>query len=366
MNNFYHKQKSPPRNRRDRVVVIDSAGKSAKPPLNPDNKSNQNNFQSIKRFLIVVMLMLAVLYLSIKTLEFLWSRRDQSIHSSISSNTVKQEAPAILSPAMQIEAPVSPPPPIGSSIESSQTNDQDKVETIYRWGKVLEEAGEFDGALARYGEALDIAPDNTVILSQMGRLNIQLARYSNAVVILEKAILHSDNNPDIMNDLGVAMTFNNQTADAVALYDNLLEEYPDYVPALFNKGYALVQLHDYENARPLLESYIGKKSDDAMAYGVLAVLELSEKKHDAALALLDKAIAAAPTWSTPYLDAATICAGTDQGERALTYLERALEFTPPADIYQQFQGNAFRSIRLTEEGKALEKKIADRARQYIK
>jgi len=368
--NVYHKQTNQHRARRDRVVVIDGAT-SKSSTTNPDNKSEQNIQRNIKVFLFVLIFMIGFLFLSIKVLEFLWGRQDRSIMQSANSGP-DSNAPAILSTAsatstvtatIATNLPVAQPPIVSLNATKSSP---ESAERIYRWGKVLEDAGEFDGALARYREALDVDPGNVVILSQIGRLTIKLGKYSEAVRALEKAIEVSADNPDIMNDLGVAMTFNGQAQEAVVLYNRLLKEFPEYLPALFNKGYALVQVRDYERARPLLEEYIQRKPDDAMAFGVLAVLELAEKKYDKALYLLDQAIAVSPEWSMPYLDAAAVCAGMNQSDRALGYLERALEFSSPTDIYQQFQSDAFRSVRVTEAGVAFEKKIAARARELMK
>ena len=366
--NFYHKQTGVHKNRRNRVLVMDATPKPGGQNLHSETKPDDYIRKNLKVFAIFVVFMVAFLVMSIKVLEYMWSRRDQAILRS-NRTAPAQAAPAVLSPmppslaTSRVDNVIATPP--ASRVEVSRENG-DRVETIYRWGKVLEEAGEVDGALDRYQEALNIEPDNVLILSQIGRLNIQLARYSSAVRALETAYRLAPNNPDVMNDLGVAMTFNQQVSNAVPLFDRLMEKHPDYTPALFNKGYALVQLRDYDNARPLIETYLEKTPDDPMALGVLAVLDIAAKNYEDALARLDQAIALSTNWSMPYLDAAVICATIDQPERALDYLERALAFTSPAEIYHQYQSAPFRAIRLTEQGRALEKKIADRARELMK
>jgi len=365
--NFYHKQTGTQRNRRDRVLVIDEVNKPVQPAINTDSKPEAQIRKSLKTFLIVVVFMIAFMVISIKILEYMWGRRDQAIYRSTRTGP-QQTAPAILSPMAAPKTSTEPPAPVNVADDTSSISRErdDRLETIYRWGKVLEEAGELEGALDRYQEALNIDPENIAVLSQVGRLNIQLARYGTAVRALEIAYRKNPNNPDIINDLGVAMTFNNQAGEAIPLFDQLIEKFPDYIPALFNKSYALVQIREYEPARPLLEQYLEKKPEDAMALGVLAVLDMANKDYDNALKRLDQAISIAPKWSMPYLDAATICATIDQPARAIDYLERALAFAPPSEVYQQYQSTAFRTIRITEEGRALEKKIADRARELMK
>ncbi len=366
--NVYHKQTNQHRTRRDRVVVIDGAAKRPGSRSGMDPKTEESSQRNFQILIFVIVFMVAVLFLSIKILEHLWVKHDRSVTQKPPvTKTVPTPVPAATNlvipepkPTEGVTAPaITGTPPSTAAIEVKD------VEKIFRWGKVLEEAGESDGALARYREALDVEPTNIVVLAQIGRLTIKLGQYGEAVRALRQAIEISSDNPDVMNDLGVALTFNGQSQEAVTLYDRLLQEYPDYHAALFNKGYAMVQLRDYTQARPVLEQYIEKKPDDAMALGVMAVLELAEKQPDKALELLDKAISIKPAWTTPYLDAATISAGQGQTDRAISYLDRALEFASPADVYRQYQTEAFRAVRITEPGVALEKKIAAKAREVM-
>mgnify|MGYP002860660076 CR=1 FL=1 len=371
--NVYHKQPQPSRNRRDRVVVIDGPSKPGAPLNDPDGKANQNTQKTIRILILLVVFMGGFLFASIKILEVLWGRKDRSVRRITISQPVESQ-PAVLSrpataapstPATVTVEPVAPTTPETDPMRRMNRTTSETVDTIYRWGKVLEDAGEFDGALARYREALDVDPGNVTVLAQIGRLTIKLGQYGEAVRSLQKAIEGANNNPDIMNDLGVALTFDGQPREAVMLYDRLLKAQPDYEAALFNKGYALVQMRDYSSARPLLEEYINRKPDAAMAFGVLAVLELAEKNHDKALLLLDKSIALSPGWSMPYLDAAAICASIGRTSQALEYLTRALDVTSPSDVYRHLQTEAFRDIRVSEEGIAFERVLAERARERL-
>lgn len=376
--NVYHKQSQPSRNRRDRVVVIDGPAKTGVPLNDPDAKANQSKQKTIRILILLVVFMGGFLFASVKILEVLWGRKDRSVRRITISQPVDAQ-PAVLSgttATVPAAMPGTPATAVVPAIPASTTPEPEpfrpvnrtspeNVETIYRWGKVLEDAGEFDGALARYREALDVDPNNVAVLSQIGRLTIKLGQYGEAVRALQKAVETAKDNPDILNDLGVALTFDGQPREAVMLYDRLLKTNPDYEAALFNKGYALVQLRDYSSARPLLEDYLKRKPDAAMAYGVLAVLELAEKNHDKALSLLEQAIALSPGWSMPYLDAAAICASIGRSTQALDYLTRALAVTSPSDVYRHLQSEAFREIRVSEAGIEFERVLAERAREML-
>lgn len=374
--NVYQRQPRPERRRSERAVIIDGAAEPPKPATNPDVKPSVHAKRNLQIFGVVVAFMVIIFYISVKMLERKWSSEQSGYQPAAKAEAaptaVLSEATPV--PPLQLPTVTTTKQPAASAatpldtlsrVEPVEINRDEEIKTIFRWGKVLEEAGETDGALARYNEALAIDPDNALVLSQAGRLYVKLGRYAEAVPVLESAHKQAPENADVMNDLGVAMTFNGQAAQAVELFDRLAAQHNGYTAALFNKGYALVQLKKYSEARPLLEQYITAKPDNSMALGVLAMLELAETNQVAALAHLDKAIAVNPAWSTPYLDAAGICASIGENSRAIAYLERALEIATPAEVYQQYASKAFGQIRGTDAGQALEKKIADRARKAI-
>lgn len=369
-NHFYHKQPQNRPNRRDRVLVIDAANKPDRPITNPDSVKEQYINRHLKIFIVILLVMIGLMMFSIKLVEYLWVRRDSAVQT-ISRPPPVRSTPAVLStdaPApVAVKVPDIPPinavPAVSTEPKRIASSGSD---TIFRWGKVLEEAGELEGALERYREAMLVDPGNVTVLTQAGRLTIRMGKYADAVEFLTIARDQSNDNADIMNDLGVALTFNGQEQEAVKLYDKLLELHPDYVPALFNQGYAMVQIQDYPAARPKLEMYLAKRPDDAMALGVMAVLELAEKNDEKALELLDRAIKASPDWIMPYLDAATICVTLDRFDQALGYLEKALEVGSPSDVYRRFQSNPFSPLRLSDQGRVFESKIAEAARKTMK
>jgi tetratricopeptide (TPR) repeat protein len=365
-NHFYHKQSGGNATRRERALVIDRA-KAGQEKHNPDTKPSQQIRKHIRQFLVASVCMGVAVLVSMKVVRFIWSRNDQRIFAD-SERSAERALTAVLSTNTTQQTIEFPPrlPDAGSSITPPATASQRKIETIYRWGKVLEDAGEYDGALDRYQEALNLDPNNVVVLSQIGRLHIRRSRYGEAVYALSRAYREAQDNADIANDLGVAMTFNDQASEAVALYESLLQLQPNYMPAKFNLSYALVQLRELDRARPLLEEYIASKPDDPMAIGVLAVLEISDKNYVRALELLDRAIEISPSWGTPYLDAASVCALTGENDRSLAYLERALDTAPPGDVFRHYKGTAFDNIRLSDQGKEFEKKIAMRARAMMR
>lgn len=376
--NFYQRRTGPEQIRRTRAVIVETPGQPPRLNVNPDNKPSELAKKSLKLFAIVVVSMITLMYVSVKVLEQVWTRRDRAWAEQTAQmiQPKRDEPTAILSatspttPTMPV-VPAIPRPAVVDEIarivpDTAPAVTEGQINSAadkFRWGKLLEEKGELKGAMDLYQESLSINPEDPLVLSQAGRLLIRLSRHSEAVPVLQEARAMLPDNPDIMNDLGVALTFNGQAAEAAALYEALATNHPAYTPALFNHGYALVQLRNYDAARPLLEKYLVSEPENAMALGVLAVLELAQKNYDKALGLLDRAIEISPNWGTPYLDAAGICATTGNTNKALEYLDKALEITSAADVYQQFSSPAFNDIRGSDAGATFQKKIAEQARK---
>lgn len=377
--NFYQRHTGPQKRRRSRALVIDGANQPPRAAVNADNKPSELARKSLKRFAIVVVCMVALMYGSVKLIEISWRRSDmERLKQETGETGVATMEPAVLSKPLPTPASIAAGDMTISPDATNQAGEllsrvdpstiaanRDRADKEFRWGKILEQAGELEGALARYETALQMNQQNPLLLSQTGRLYIRQGRHAEAIPLLVRARDLIPDNPDIINDLGVALTFNGQAADAVLLYEKLAASHPDYAPAGFNHGYALVQLGEHKKARPLLETFLAYEPENAMATGVLAMLELADNKPDRALELLDRAIEIAPQWGTPYLDAAGICASRGENQRALSYLEKALVVAPPAVVYQHYKSPAFRAIQTTDEGLAFEKKIAGQARAAL-
>lgn len=376
---FYQRQSGPGRKRR-RALVIDAASQPPRPAVSADAKPSDLARKSLKRFAMVVGGMILLMFLSVKLLEHIWQRSDEQRLRSLAGGPDTNAPTAVLSTPRSLpptNVPVVPVaavtrtgvfaavPAVDPGAAADKTDGALAAEKRFRWGKMLEQGGESEGALELYLQALTLTPADPLILSQAGRIYIRLARHDEAIPVLRRALDHDPDNADVMNDLGVALTFNGQAEEAVDLYGQLMTNHPGYTAAKFNQGYALVQLQRFEEARPLLEGFVEVETNNAMALGVLAVVEQAARNHDRALELLDRAIRLNPEWGTPYLDAAGIAAAKGDAAKAADYLERALAVASPADVFQVYNLPALRDLRASERGKALETRIAGRARSML-
>ncbi len=364
----YQRQVKPTRDRR--ALVIDAAPMPAYNAINPDLKPSEHLRRNIRMAAIIISSMVIFMYASIKVLEHMWSRRDQAIRYAAQTKLATELGPDAGATTGETDrtipaGPSSAMTPARSATPTA-TDPSERAETAFRWGKVLEDAGEQLGALAHYEEALALNPSHLRALSAAGGIHLQTAHFDRALEYFALARTLAPEDPILLNQYARALTYSGREAEAIAIFEDLLATHPEFYQAHLYRGYALLQLRETVPAREALETYIAAQPSDAMALGIMATLEVAEGNREAALVHLDRAIVLQPDWSKPYLDAASIAAVLEQPSRAAAYLEAALTCTSPAEVYQYYSSPAFRNLRISDEGRILERTIADHARRWIR
>jgi tetratricopeptide (TPR) repeat protein len=85
----------------------------------------------------------------------------------------------------------------------------------------------------------------------LGRTAFADKDFEEAEELFRKALSMGDPSPHTMNDLSVAIAWQDRTDEAVKMGKELIAEYPGYGPAAFNLAYWYgVELEDYEAAKP--------------------------------------------------------------------------------------------------------------------
>jgi tetratricopeptide (TPR) repeat protein len=135
-------------------------------------------------------------------------------------------------------------------------------------GVALDSRGEFARAEAAYRHSLDIDPDNTTTLLNLGTNLIQQNKGAEAVEILEAVVAKQDS-PQHRKRYGDALARSNRYADAVAQYRQAIKLDPKYYPAMNEIGWS--RITEYKNN-----------------------LELDDSKRDEAIAMWDQSLAINP------------------------------------------------------------------------
>ncbi len=365
--NVYYKNPARPRSRHEEVRRVDSA--TTPPPAAPNqprgNIARQAFADNIRRFLVFTILMIALIGLSIKFLTHIWSAKDKEITGAPApSATPKAKPPA----AKQGETPPSavkssPSPPTGKS--DLDTEAIRRALFMAKRGKSLAQSGNFNEAIARYREALEIWPYLTDAWAQIGSLYLRVNDYLKAQIALEKAAESNPSSPEILCDLGVAYLHVGQIQKATKVFETAIESAPQYAPTYFNMALCSLAQKDPAGARANFEKYLRLKPGDPRALREVAYLDASDGKYANALRGLQSAIVEAPSWPLLYFDAAATAALMGRADDAIHYLEQSEALSSPGIVYRLYLEPAFKEIRLSEVGQDFLKDLADRAKQAL-
>jgi len=107
---------------------------------------------------------------------------------------------------------------------------------------------QFDKAIAAYEEALRVTPGDPHIHHHLGALDLQLGRYTPAVMHLLLAVRFKPDDAEAYNDLGAALWQAGRVEDARRCYEQAIRLKPDFAGAHYNLGGTLEQAGQFKEA----------------------------------------------------------------------------------------------------------------------
>jgi tetratricopeptide (TPR) repeat protein len=361
----YYQQKPAPRKR-----YTPRSRPTAEPETAPKRTGNLGNaimMSNIRTFSVVGIFMFALLALAVYITGRIWQQHEENVEptrGSEQTSTRLPEPPEPLSdPIGVIPSPSSSPQPnVRAKLD---TDAMRRAVMMQKRAEGLVAVGNFREAIERYQDALDIWPYLTEVWSQLGRVYLETKEFGRAQIALERAVESDPANPELLNDLGVALLYQNRIDRAVEIFETVNDLNPGYTPALFNLALCALTKDDSENAKQYLDRFLRAKPTDARALKERAYLHAMDGALNESLTLLRRALSSAPDWAPLYFDAAAAAALLGRVDDAVRYLDKAEGLTSPHAVYQVYQQPAFREVRLTEPGKIFESNLADRAREEV-
>lgn len=233
---------------------------------------------------------------------------------------------------------------------------------LTRRAELLQASGQTRQAVEMYEQALTVWPTLNQARSELGRLYIRQRSYNKALPVLEAAVSYEPDSAALLNDLAVANLYLNRPQKSLELLEAAARFDPQFAPARFNLALCHLLRTDRPAARTALEQYLALSPEDPKALKEIAFLEAAEGRYEEAYLTLQKALAKTPDWPPLVLDAAATAALMGNMEQAISYLEKAEGIIPAPLLLQSYRGPAFREIRKTEPGKALENRLAEKIR----
>ena len=165
---------------------------------------------------------------------------------------------------------------------------KEDAEKFVNEGIAYHDKGDYEGAIARYNMALALDEDNLFALAEKAMTLLSLQKYDEAIEICQTAI---EKHPGENGLRLVYVTYGNaydglkKTDKSIEMYDEGIEQFPDFFLLYFNKGITLSSVKKYDEAINCFQKSVSLNPRHGSSHNALgALLEASGKRIPSLLA----------------------------------------------------------------------------------
>jgi len=201
----------------------------------------------------------------------------------------------------------------------------DDVRIPYNVGLIHSLRGMHQLALEAYDLALNINPDDAVVLINKGSTCNDLKNYVLAIEVLEKAINIRPDIPEAWSNKGVALSNLNLNQEAIDAYNKAIDLNPSYHEALSNKVVSLNKLKRYTEASEVCDKALALNPDYAEAHYNKGLILSELKSYDEAIAHFDKALKLRPDYHEVWISKGLVLCQLKRYEEAIIHYDRGIQ-----------------------------------------
>lgn len=170
----------------------------------------------------------------------------------------------------------------------AQANNQELKEMLEE-GRRLVDAGDYNGAIAVYRQALRLAPKNAKIHSGIGYLYAQQGNFQEALIAYRRAIGLSPNNSEFYYAVGYIKGNLGDTRGSRDAYRKSIQLNRNNINAYLGLGVMQARLGDYTAATWAYEQAINLDRNNAQTYELMGSMYKQRRQTKQATNLLTKA-----------------------------------------------------------------------------
>ncbi|MBE7170640.1 MAG: tetratricopeptide repeat protein [Williamsia sp.] len=168
------------------------------------------------------------------------------------------------------------------------TQDKEAAEKLVKEGVAFHDKDEFDSAIAKYDQALQLDKDNLAALAEKAVTLVSLQKYDESIKTCQKAIETHAGEKDlniVYVSYGNATDALGKTDQSIKIYDQGIKLFPDYYQLYFNKGIALIGMKRYDDAMQCFQKSVMINPEHPGSHNAIArISNLSDKKIPSLLA----------------------------------------------------------------------------------
>jgi protein O-GlcNAc transferase len=242
-----------------------------------------------------------------------------------------KEAVANLKVALQIEPGNSQ---ISQDLQNFQSNQKAKSPNPGELQKALingfsaQKNGQLDDAAHWYGQALEIAPNNTDAINNLGLVLSAKGKIDEAITVFKRAIKITPENPGLYNNIGNAYKAIGELEQAISYFKQSLSIKPDSYEAHCNIGATLKAQGKLNDAVDHYQKALLLRQDIPEVYNNLGNTLTDQGRLDEAVSCLKKAIAIKPDYIEAHNNLGVVLTKQGKLDAALECYKKTLSINP--------------------------------------
>jgi hypothetical protein len=182
----------------------------------------------------------------------------------------------------------------------------------------------FEPAIQKYQESLDIQPDNIDVLFNLGVSYLQIKQTDMAIGCFKQVITLSPHHAQAHNNLGISYQKLGKIELSISSFETALEYQPESAQILYNLGNVYKKNHFFDKAKTFYKRAIEIQPDFVACLNNLADIYICEECYDDALKLLDQALEQHAGYSELYFNKGVVLLRLGAYESAIIYLRKTI------------------------------------------
>lgn len=166
--------------------------------------------------------------------------------------------------------------------------EKSKADSLVAEGIALHDKRDYNGAIAKYDEAIQLEPANHLAIGEKSLSLMALKKYEEAGELLRLVIKDSKDKKIRLNafvNYGTSLDFLDLPGESVKIYDTGIKEFPDYYLLHFNKGVTLMGLKKQDEALECFKKSVQLNPRHGSSHNVLARMTVSKNRIAGVMAL---------------------------------------------------------------------------------
>ncbi len=225
----------------------------------------------------------------------------------------------------------------------------DHVELLMKKGKILNDAGDFNGALRVYDEALSIEEGNLDLWKLRGDTLLNLGRHKESYDTYESILSYSQDE-EVWNNKGYVLFSMGSYSEAIKCYKRAIGIAPDFGPAHYNIAYLYHTTGDYDKAVKHYKEAAKTDRENEVLWNNLGNALYNMSRYEDSLPYFVKALEVNPEYHIALNNIGNVLDKLGRHEESVEYHKKAIKISPDMDYYHYALGHALAKTGKVEEG----------------